>query len=37
MKNYLDEGLKEYKRKHSYTLEDYGLVPKEVHNTLFEI
>ena len=37
MKNYLDEGLKENKRKHIYTLEDYGLVPKEVHNTLFEI
>ena len=37
MKKYLDEGLKQDKKKHEYLLEDYGLTSKEVHNTLFEI
>ena len=34
MQGYVDQGSKEAKIKHSYSLEDYGLDIKEVHNKL---
>ena len=34
MMSYVDEGSKEAKAKHSYSLEDYGLDKEEVHNKL---
>ena len=34
MKEYIEEGTKEAKAKHNYSLEDYGLDIQEVHNKL---
>ena len=34
MKDYIEEGTKEAKAKHNYSLEDYGLDIQEVHNKL---
>jgi hypothetical protein len=34
MRDYIETGTKEAKMKHKYSLEDYGLDKKEVHNKL---
>ena len=34
MTNYVEEGSKEAKAKHDYSLEDYGLDLQDVHNKL---